>query len=70
MRAPRVWDDRDILEDEPFLTRFAVRQLASQERRTRSDRDIPWNHDIGQEVLKTPGGVSHIAQYTQLFLRC
>jgi len=57
MRLPQCWNDRGLLEDEPFNSHFLSRAAIIESRTTRNDRGLNWDKDIAEAVQRVSGGV-------------
>ncbi|KAF8894103.1 hypothetical protein BD779DRAFT_1783639 [Infundibulicybe gibba] len=68
MRIPTAWDDRRLLEDEPFLTYFQVRVEMSQSMRAGrgSDSHHPVNIRISEGLKSMSGGNDVVQKWIEL----
>jgi hypothetical protein len=55
LRKPQRWNDRNLLEDEPFKTYFLMRSMTSEKRGKNAGSS--WDEGIMKEVEKTTGWV-------------
>lgn len=58
MRLPQAWNDRELLQDEPFCSEFVVRALAPQSRKRNGGVD--WGKRIGNAIRAATNGVRFI----------
>ena len=56
MRSPLSWNDRGLLDDEPFLTEFRVRTTAPPPTRL-AHTGLDWVKRTVDELRKTDAGV-------------
>jgi len=55
LREPQRWNDRNLLQDEPFKSQFATRSMVFEGRG--KNVAYSWDEDIVTEVQKTTGWV-------------